>query len=131
MTYLHLAYMHLLTVMPAFLIGTHLMFARKGSRHHKAIGRIYLLLLFATSVVTLFMPAAVGPRLLGHFGYTHLLSVLALITVPVGYYAARTHRVALHRYNMIGLYVGGILIAGFFAFMPGRMLHAWLFGAPF
>jgi uncharacterized membrane protein len=29
---------------------------------------------------------------------------------------------------MLGLYLGGILIAGAFAFSPGRMLHAWLFG---
>jgi uncharacterized membrane protein len=29
---------------------------------------------------------------------------------------------------MLGLYFGGILIAGAFAFTPGRMLHAWLFG---
>lgn len=128
MTYLHLAYLHLLTVLPAFLIGTYLMLRRKGSRQHKELGRVYLLLMLGTGVVTLFMPAAVGPRLLNHFGYIHLLSILTLITVPAGFYAARTHRVALHRYNMIGLYVGGILIAGFFALRPGRMLHDWLFG---
>jgi len=28
---------------------------------------------------------------------------------------------------MIGVYVGGILIAGTFALMPGRLLHEWLF----
>ena len=33
-----------------------------------------------------------------------------------------------HRANMIGLYIGSILIAGAFAFSPGRMLHEWLFG---
>jgi uncharacterized membrane protein len=31
-----------------------------------------------------------------------------------------------HRNNMIGLYVGGLIIAGSFAFMPGRLLHTWL-----
>jgi uncharacterized membrane protein len=28
---------------------------------------------------------------------------------------------------MIGLYIGGILIAGSFAFMPGRLMNQWLF----
>jgi len=33
-----------------------------------------------------------------------------------------------HRANMLGVYVGGVLIAGAFALMPGRLLHGWLFG---
>ena len=31
--------------------------------------------------------------------------------------------------SMISTYVGGILIAGSFALMPGRLLNDWLFGA--
>lgn len=30
--------------------------------------------------------------------------------------------------GMLGLYIGGILIAGTLAFAPGRMLHRWLMG---
>jgi uncharacterized membrane protein len=29
---------------------------------------------------------------------------------------------------MVSLYVGGLLVAGALAWMPGRMLHGWLFG---
>lgn len=29
---------------------------------------------------------------------------------------------------MPGVYIGGILIAGTFAFLPGRIMHAMLFG---
>lgn len=29
---------------------------------------------------------------------------------------------------MISLYVGGLLIAGSFTLMPGRLLHGWVFG---
>jgi uncharacterized membrane protein len=29
---------------------------------------------------------------------------------------------------MIGLYIGGILIAGGLAFMPGRIMHEMVFG---
>jgi uncharacterized membrane protein len=46
----------------------------------------------------------------------------------MAYLAARRGHIRAHRFAMISLYVGGILIAGAFAFSPGRMLHKWLFG---
>ena len=33
-----------------------------------------------------------------------------------------------HRNAMLGLYLGGIMIAGTLAFMPGRIMHAVVFG---
>ncbi len=125
--YLPLAYAHLATIVPAFVIGTYMMFARKGSPLHRALGKTYMLLMLATAVTTLFMPAIVGPSLLGHFGFIHLFSVLVLTSVPRAYLAAKRHDVMAHRNTMIGLYVGGILIAGAFTFMPGRLLNTWLF----
>ena len=86
-----------------------------------------MLLMLATAFVTLSMPAEVGPRFWGHFGFIHIFSVLVLINVPGAYLAAKRGNLKLHRGNMIGLYVGGILIAGTFALMPGRMLHDWIF----
>lgn len=127
MTYHQLAYAHLATIVPAFLIGTTLLFMRKGTRRHKALGRIYMPLMLVTAVITLFMPAAIGPRLLGHFGYIHGFSALALYSVPTAYLNARRGNIRGHRNAMIGLYIGGLLIAGAFAFMPGRLLHQWLF----
>jgi uncharacterized membrane protein len=38
------------------------------------------------------------------------------------------HNIRLHRSAMLGVYVGGILIAGTFAFLPGRIMHATVFG---
>jgi uncharacterized membrane protein len=73
------------------------------------------------------MPAYVGPRLVGHFGFIHLFALLVLYSVPSAYYYARNGNIAKHRQKMIGLYVGGLLIAGSFAFMPGRLLNQWLF----
>lgn len=128
MTYLQLAYAHLATVVPAFGIGTYLMIRRKGTAPHRRLGRTYLMLMLATALVSLFMGAEIGPRFFGHFGYVHALSLLTLATVPTAYFAARSGKVALHRNAMIGLYAGGLLVAGGFALMPGRLLHGWLFG---
>lgn len=123
MSYLQLAYIHLATVLPAFCIGTFLLCRRKGTPSHKMLGRLYMLLMLATGVTTLCMPAEVGPRFLGHFGFIHAFSALTLLCVPAAWLAARRGNIKVHRGNMIGLYVGGILIAGAFAFGPGRMLH--------
>jgi len=127
MTYLQLAYIHLATIVPAFVIGTFLLSRRKGTPAHRALGKVYMLLMLFTAFVTLFMSAEIGPQLFGHFGLIHLFSVLVLLTVPSAYFAARRGDIMRHKRNMIGLYVGGILIAGSFTFAPGRLLHSWLF----
>lgn len=127
MTYLQLAYFHLATVLPAFFLGTYLMLRRKGTRQHKQLGVWFMLLMMVTSLVTLFMPAQVGPRFLGHFGFIHLLSLNVLICVPVAYVAAREGNIKRHQANMMGMYFFGLIVAGAFAFMPGRLLHHWLF----
>lgn len=125
--YLTLAYIHLATVVPCFLIGAWLLMRRKGTTVHKRLGRAYVVLILFTALVTLPMPAEVGPRLLDHFGFIHLFSVLVLVSVPAAIYSIRRGNVAAHRGHMVGVYVGGILIAGSFAFSPGRLLHGWLF----
>jgi uncharacterized membrane protein len=128
MTYTQLAYLHLATVVPAFAIGALQLLRRKGTPIHKFLGKVYMILMLATALITLAMPAEVGPRFLGHFGFIHAFSFLTLYSVPAAYFAIRRGNIKVHRANMIGLYVGGILIAGSFAFSPGRMLHEWLFG---
>ena len=127
MTYLQLAYLHLATIVPAFFVGTFLLLRKKGTSPHRAFGRVYLALMLATGVITLFMPAQVGPSLFGHFGFIHIFSILVFYSVPAAYFAARRGDIKTHRGNMLGLYVGGILIAGAFALMPGRLLHDWIF----
>lgn len=128
MSYLQLSYLHLVTVVPAFMLGTWMMLQRKGTAQHRLLGRIMLVLVFFTAFVTLFMPAQVGPQFLGHFGFIHLLSLNVLCGVVIAWRAARRGDIKTHRANMIGLYVFGFLVAGAFAFMPGRLLHQWLFG---
>lgn len=87
-----------------------------------------MVLMLLTAVFTLLMLATVGPQLLHHFGFIHIFSLMVIFTVPGAYFAVRRGDIKTHRGNMIGMYVGGLLIAGAFAFMPGRLLHHWLFG---
>lgn len=127
MTYTQLAYLHLATVVPAFFIGGLQFLKRKGTATHRLLGKVYMACMLTTGFITLAMPAHVGPQFLNHFGMIHIFSLMALISVPTAYFAARHGDIRIHRYSMISLYIGGILIAGAFAFSPGRMLHEWLF----
>lgn len=127
-TYIQLAYFHLATVLPSFVIGTYLLLQPKGTVPHKTLGKLYMALMLATALVTLAMQAEIGPKVFGHFGFIHIFSLVVLYNIPNAYLAARRGNIRAHRGYMIGLYVGGLLIAGSFALMPGRMLHGWLFG---
>lgn len=120
---------HLMTVLPAAVLGAYVLLVRKGGPHHRTLGKIYMVLMAFTAVWTLFMPAFVGPRLFNHFGFLHLLSLLTAWTVPTALRAARRGDVRGHKSAMLQLYLGGVLIAGSFAvFVPGRYLHSVLFG---
>ena len=128
MTYMQLTYLHLGSLVPAFVIGTYLLLNRKGTPVHRFLGKIYMGLMLFTAFVTLFMEAVVGPKFLNHFGFIHLLSLLVLYTVPTSYRAIRVGNIKLHKRKMVGLYVGALLIAGAFTLSPGRLMHTWLFG---
>jgi len=127
MSYQSLAYIHLATVVPAFFIGTLLMLKPKGTGSHRVLGRAFMLLMLATALISLLMPAEVGPQLASHFGFIHLFSLLTLICVPAAWVAIRTGERQRHRRILIGLYSGGLVVAGAFALMPGRLLHGWIF----
>ncbi len=82
-----------------------------------------------TAIITSFMSARVGPTLFDHLGYIHLFSFLTLYTVPGAYLDIKKGDIKAHQRKMIGLYVGGMLIAGGFTFFPGRYMYSVFFGA--
>lgn len=123
-----LLYTHLGTVLAAFPIGGWLLLNRKGTQAHRWLGKPYMVLMFITGLASLAMPSAVGPSVLGHFGFIHIFSVLVLYSVPMAIIAIKNKDIAAHRGHMVGLYLGGVLIAGAFAFTPGRLMHQLLFG---
>lgn len=127
MNYDTLMYSHLATVVPCFVIGTIVLLLKKGTKTHVFLGRIYMVLMLITAIITLFMPADVGPRILNHFGWIHSFSFLTIYTVPTAYLAIKKGNVKAHKRKMILLYFGAIIIAGGFTFVPGRYLYNFFF----
>lgn len=127
MSYEQVAFIHLLTVIPAFFIGTYLMFREKGTKHHRALGKVYMVFMIITAIVSFFMEARVGPKLFNHFGFIHFLSCLVLYAVPVAFYSARKGDIETHKSAMTKTYYGAIIFAGLLAFLPGRIIYSWVF----
>jgi uncharacterized membrane protein len=116
---------HLATVLPAFVIGSWQIFlSRKGSRHHRAWGGLYLVLMTVTAVSTFFIRSIVP----GHLSPIHLFIPLTLLGVVGALWYARRGNIRGHRNAMLGLYFGGLLIAGSLTLLPGRLLHRVFFG---
>ncbi|HKX63667.1 MAG TPA: DUF2306 domain-containing protein [Rhizomicrobium sp.] len=121
--------LHVFTVVPAFFLGTWLIFfSRKGARRHRAVGYVYLTLMTITAITALFIHEIPAIDIVYGFGPIHIFSVVTLWGVVGALRGAWSHNIKLHRSSMLGVYIGGILIAGTFAFLPGRIMHALVFG---
>lgn len=127
MDYDFLMFSHLYTVVPCIFLGAALIFMKKGTKIHKKLGQLYMILMLITAVITLFMRADVGPQILNHFGWIHAFSFLTLYTVPTAYIAIQKGQVKKHQRKMILLYFGAIVIAGGFTLTPGRYLYEVFF----
>ncbi|PVM91635.1 hypothetical protein DDF62_06300 [Caulobacter radicis] len=115
---------HIAAALTALAIGTVLMVGVKGTRLHRALGWTWVVAMATTAVSSLFI------REMNHgaMSWIHLLSGWTIVALPMAVYAARRHNVHLHRRFMTGLFVGGLLIAGAFTFLPGRLLWRVFFG---
>jgi uncharacterized membrane protein len=122
---------HVATVVPAFFLGAWQIFlSAKGRPLHQKLGSVYIGLMIATAIAALFIRASSLPDMPSFRGFTpiHLFVPVVLVNVGLTLFALRTRRFKLHRATMMGLFISGIGIAGFLAFMPGRIMHAVIFG---
>ena len=117
--------LHAFAAMGAFVLGLVQFAAPKGTLPHRTIGFIWvgLMLVVAGSSFWINYLRWVGP-----WGPIHLLSLFALVMVPLAVWKAHTHQVAAHRRIMISLFAGALLIAGLLAMLPGRFMHKVIFG---
>jgi uncharacterized membrane protein len=118
---------HLVTALAAAVLGPFILSRRKGDALHKALGRTWAGLMLVTAITSIFIRSP-GAGIAGTgFSYIHLFTVWTLAALPVAVWGARSGNIRLHRSGMIGLYVG-LLIAGGFTLIPGRLLGGLVFG---
>ena len=79
-----------------------LFFSTKGDHWHRIVGRTWVVLMLYVSV-TSFWIKELEP---GRFSYIHILSVVTIVTVSLGVWAASRANINAHRGNMIGSWLG-------------------------
>lgn len=115
---------HLTAALIALFIGAALKLRVKGTTAHKLLGWTWVIAMGTTAVSSLFI-RTINP---GHFSFIHLLSGWTIVGLPAAVYAIKRGKVAAHRRAMTGMFVGGLLIAGVFTFLPGRLLWTVFLG---
>ncbi|MEO0360883.1 MAG: DUF2306 domain-containing protein [Pseudomonadota bacterium] len=117
---------HLASVAVALATGAVLLAVRRGGPTHKTAGRVWAGAMMAAAATGLFIPSTLWDW---WFGPIHIFSLIVLYNVPRAILAIRRGDVAGHRAGMLGMAFGGLGVAGGLALLPGRTLHAVVFGA--
>jgi uncharacterized membrane protein len=116
---------HAFAAMTAFGLGLVQLAAPKGTLPHRTIGWIWVALMLVVSVSAFFIHQI---RLWGPWSPIHLLAIFTLTAVPLAVWYAHSHAVPKHRNAMVSIFIGALVIAGVFTFLPGRIMHAVVFG---
>lgn len=116
--------LHAWSAVAALVLGTLVLFLRKGTSLHKALGRIWLALMAVVALSSFFITEV---RMFGPYSLIHALSVWTLIAMGLGVGYARRRNIKAHRATMISIYAGALILAGAFTLLPGRRMHAVVF----
>ena len=114
---------HVATVIPCVPLGLYLLIAPKGTTSHKQLGKLWVALMVITATATLFIHDGMA------LSWIHIF-------VPITYRAAwaiistaRKGDIIGHRKEILGLYLGALMIPGVVAFaLPGRLMNVMLMG---
>ena len=113
-------YVHFIAALTAMLVGAVQLARPKGTDSHRAIGWTWATLMMTVAITSLWIPSFLK------FSWIHLFTLLTVVTLPLALFNAHRGNVRAHAGGMRGLYLGGVIIAGIFAFAPGRLLGNFL-----
>lgn len=115
--------LHVIAALMAFTIGFGLLLAPKGFGFHKTFGWIWVVAMAVTAISSLFITGMFQNA----YSPIHALSAWTLIGLPFGIAAIRRRQVKKHRDTMTGMFIGAMVIAGLFTFLPGRLMWHMFF----
>jgi uncharacterized membrane protein len=114
---------HLYVALAAIALGGFQIVLPKGTPIHRVMGWTWLSFMAVIAGTSLFIKL-INP---GHFSLIHILSVVVLIQIPRIIWFARKGDIKSHKRAAISLYIGALIVAGLFTFMPGRLMwHLFL-----
>jgi uncharacterized membrane protein len=114
---------HVAAAVTALVVGIFVLLLRKGTPLHLAMGRLWAGLMLVTAIGS-FWITGLWP---GHFSPIHLLSAFTICMVALAIWFRRRGNIRGHARTMIFTFAG-LLGAGAFTLLPGRIMAAVLFG---
>ena len=113
---------HLLFALTAFALGGIQLATTKGTRTHRMRGYIWVAAMVVISLTSFWIKDIMPNGMFGGYSPIHILSLFVLVQLARGIYFAKTGNIKMHRRCMLFTYISGLLLAGVFTFMPGRLL---------
>ena len=113
---------HLLFALAAFILGGVQLASDKGTRAHKLLGYVWVASMVVICLTSFSIKEVMPNGIFGGYSPIHLLSFFVLAQLARGIYFAKKKNIRMHRRCMLYTYIGGLVIAGVFTFMPGRLL---------
>lgn len=114
---------HLALVVPALPLGAYIFVSRETTRWHRQLGWLWISMMTLSALVTF----AIRDVNDGRLSFIHIFAAWTMFSAPRAIIRARQGRYRAHAANLKGLFAGSLLIAGFTAFIPGRVMWAWAF----
>lgn len=123
---------HAFSALAAFALGTVQLLAPKGTLPHKTIGGVWILVMAVVGISSAFIYRATEPSdpFWARFSFIHLFTLLTAIALAQGgwFLLRGGPTLKFHSRPFIGLFIGGVIVAGILAFLPGRVMHQVAFG---
>jgi uncharacterized membrane protein len=108
--------LHVAAALSALGLGTALLLGVKGRTFHKVAGWTWVVCMMTVAIGSFWIHAT------GHLSYIHVLSGGVAIGVPLAVAAVKRGNLKSHRSSMTRTFLGGLIIAGAFTFVPGRLM---------
>jgi uncharacterized membrane protein len=122
---------HAFAAIAAFFLGAIQFSAPKGTLPHKTLGVVWIVLMSAITISSIFIRPALYPGLplVQWFGPIHVFTLITASGIfgGVAYLMRGGADLKRHKGPFMGIFIGGLIIAGGFAFLPGRIMHAVVF----
>ena len=117
--------MHAFAALAALGLGLVQLSGVKGGTAHRWLGWAWVVLMAVVALSSAGITVRNGP---GNYSFIHGISAVVMLLLPLAIWRIRRGSRRGHARIMLGVFFGGLIIAGGFTLMPGRLMHDVVFG---
>ena len=115
---------HVAGALTALVVGAIIFLLPKGTGFHRLLGWTWVSAMIVVAATSIAMIADTR----GGVNALHIFTVVTVVSLYSALTGIRRGNVRQHAGSMVGLYIGGLIIAGVTAFIPGRLMWDVVFG---